>query len=505
MRDKITALQAQRDRIKLLYVEDNDGLRQNVAQLTGKFFRDVYVARDGNEGLELFKTHNPDIVITDIKMDGMDGLQLAGKIHTLDPRTKVIVLSAHDTQEYLHRAIDSAIFRYISKPAKIDTMVDTLYDSVNALKEEERYALMQHRLEDVFNYQNHIIILFDGPQPVMVNRRFHEFFGIDHLNEFHERFGDIGALLLPHKGFLSSTPERSWFDTAEATPGKLYHVKMASGSGERRHLILKFQPIPQKAPYGIVSFDDVTELNLLKLFDPDATLEDRQEEERESIFKMLRIIKENTAEIKLHNFYRGLTITNPAVIAEIDGDSVTFKSSYTQLKAAQLVRSTLLSSELFPTDVICDRPDRVTFNEQTVSFSLFRFVERSPTERRHARLEPDENHTVTLFYRDAKVASTTRIVDLSESAVKLRVNALPPDMQPDEPARLSLVLPDGKGFLSVNTPATILRIQEHPKGFRHVVLIFDASNEQRNQIRRYLATRQMAIIREFKSLTVTEG
>ena len=59
--------------ISILYVEDNESLRNNAAKLLHKFFKNVYVAVDGKEGLAVFKKHRPSIVITDIKMPHMAG------------------------------------------------------------------------------------------------------------------------------------------------------------------------------------------------------------------------------------------------------------------------------------------------------------------------------------------------------------------------------------------------------------------------------------------------
>lgn len=500
MEEKIAALQAQREEFKLLYVEDNEGLRRNVQKLVGRFFEHVFIAKDGMEGFELFKAHEPHIVITDIKMPHMDGLELTKKIHAVNPYTKVIILSAYDTKEHLLQAIEHNVFRYVSKPARVQTMVDTLYDTQNAIKEEESFSIFQNQLQDVFNYQNHLVMMLENDIPTLVNRRFLEFFGIENLSEFTERFPSLDPLLLQHNGFLYSTPEADWYAQAKTSPGKLFHSKIADHTGENHHLILKLQNIPNKQRYTILSLDDITELNLLMLFDSKTTMEDKRKQSKETIIKMMRIVKENAAEVKIHNYYKGLTITNPAVVVGADEHTV-LQTTYTQLKAATLVKTVIISSEIFPNDILCHMPDKVDFDAQTLTLSQLQFVERSPTERRFIRLEPEPEHTVTFFYRGLKVFTETRIIDLSECSVKISLQALPPKVAVDDPARVSMVLPDAHGPLPINTEAVITRIDEHPREF-HVVLMFELNETHHAQLKHYLAERQMALIREFKALNV---
>ena len=502
MQQKIVALQEQREAYKLLFIEDNDGLRKNVKQLVEKFFNTIYLAKDGLEGFTLFKEHEPEIVITDIRMPKMDGLTLAGKIRTINPKTKVIILSAYDQKEYLHQAIRHNVFRYINKPAKVTTMVDTLYETQAALKADEHYNLFQNQLQDVFNYQNHLVMMLENDKPVLVNQRFLEFFGIDNLPEFLTRHPSLDPLLLEHNGFLYSTEEEGeWYGRAKKETGKLFHTKITNHQEEHRHLILKLQHIPHKQQYTILSLDDITELNLLMLYDSKTTMEDKRKEAKKTIVKMMQIVKDNHAEVKLHIHYKGLTITNPAVITDAEED-VVLKTTFTELKAAHLVRRIVISSEIFPNDIICESPKHVDFDQQTLTLSKMYFTDRSPTEREFIRLEPESGHSVTLFYKELKVFSETRIVDLSERSVKIRIYALPAGLKVGDDARVSMVLAGTRGPLSINTPATILRIDEFQREF-HIVLIFSLSDAFHTQLRNYLADRQMALIREFKALDVT--
>lgn len=79
-------------------------------------FKEVFVAIDGEEAYALFTTQSPDIVITDIKMPRLDGIELAKKIRNDDANIQIIVISAYTEVDYMLEAIDLSLMKYIVKP-----------------------------------------------------------------------------------------------------------------------------------------------------------------------------------------------------------------------------------------------------------------------------------------------------------------------------------------------------------------------------------------------------
>jgi len=101
---------------RVLYAEDDAGVRKNVAEMLKLLFKDVYVACDGEEAYALFKEHIPDIVITDIRMPKLSGIELAKKIRKTDEKTQILVISAHTEIDYMLEAVELSLVRYIVKP-----------------------------------------------------------------------------------------------------------------------------------------------------------------------------------------------------------------------------------------------------------------------------------------------------------------------------------------------------------------------------------------------------
>ena len=103
--------------LSLLYVEDEEDVRRELARFLSRRFAKVDVAANGQEGLELFSKHGGyDIVVTDVRMPVMDGLSMAAAIKDIQREVPVIVITAYNEMDYFVRAIEIGIDRYITKP-----------------------------------------------------------------------------------------------------------------------------------------------------------------------------------------------------------------------------------------------------------------------------------------------------------------------------------------------------------------------------------------------------
>jgi DNA-binding response OmpR family regulator len=101
---------------KVLYAEDDLGVRKNVNEFLSLLFKEVYLASDGQEALALFKEHEPDLIITDIKMPRMSGIELVKKIRETDEHVQIIMITAYTEVDFMLEAIELSLLRYIVKP-----------------------------------------------------------------------------------------------------------------------------------------------------------------------------------------------------------------------------------------------------------------------------------------------------------------------------------------------------------------------------------------------------
>ena len=118
--------------VTVLYCEDEDQLREITSNFLSKVLKKVFVAKDGREGLELFLKHREeiDMVISDIAMPNMDGLEMAKEIKEIVPSIPVIIITAYSSSSYLHGALDLHVDKYLLKPLDLSDLIAVMEQSL---------------------------------------------------------------------------------------------------------------------------------------------------------------------------------------------------------------------------------------------------------------------------------------------------------------------------------------------------------------------------------------
>ena len=110
--------------LKVLLVEDEDRLASLLKNAIGDSFYSFTIAKDGQEGLEKFLSITPDIIITDIMMPNLTGLEMAKEIRKVDENIPIIILSAFSESDKFLDAIDIGVVKYFIKPFDPDELLD---------------------------------------------------------------------------------------------------------------------------------------------------------------------------------------------------------------------------------------------------------------------------------------------------------------------------------------------------------------------------------------------
>jgi two-component system, OmpR family, response regulator VanR len=116
----------------VLIVEDDRESNANLVFFLQNRFNNVVSAYDGQEGWTKYNEIVPDLIITDIEMPRMDGLELIKKIRRFDNNTPIIILSAYSHQQYLLQAIPLKLNDYLIKPITHSKLTEVLSRFVNA-------------------------------------------------------------------------------------------------------------------------------------------------------------------------------------------------------------------------------------------------------------------------------------------------------------------------------------------------------------------------------------
>jgi len=114
----------------LLVVDDDDSNRSTLDRLLRREGYQVQQAASGREALELFRAHPADVVLTDLQMPGMSGLDLLRALRTLDPDVEVLVMTAYGTVETAVEAMKDGAYDFIAKPVRRQDLVRTVAKAV---------------------------------------------------------------------------------------------------------------------------------------------------------------------------------------------------------------------------------------------------------------------------------------------------------------------------------------------------------------------------------------
>ncbi|MGD2061871.1 MAG: response regulator transcription factor [Acidimicrobiia bacterium] len=114
--------------IRMILVEDQSMVRDAFAELLGMEpdFEVVATASNGEKALDMVRTMNPDLVLTDIEMPVMTGLDLAAAVKAIDEPPRVVIVTTFSRQGYLRRALELGVAGYVLKDSPIAELVDAL-------------------------------------------------------------------------------------------------------------------------------------------------------------------------------------------------------------------------------------------------------------------------------------------------------------------------------------------------------------------------------------------
>jgi len=94
---------------------------------------EVFTAESGDAGIDLFEKERPSIVFTDIKMPGINGLEVHKRLKAIDPEVRVIVMTGHGDQNLTEKALSQGVTAFIHKPIERQALEDALNKSTSGL------------------------------------------------------------------------------------------------------------------------------------------------------------------------------------------------------------------------------------------------------------------------------------------------------------------------------------------------------------------------------------
>jgi DNA-binding NtrC family response regulator len=114
---------------KILVVDDDEIVREVIISLLQGEGYSVLAARDGLDAIKLLKTEDINLVITDLRMPGADGLEVLKEANKMDPDRAVIILTAYGTLDTALKAIREGAYDYMTKPFRMEEMIIRVHNA----------------------------------------------------------------------------------------------------------------------------------------------------------------------------------------------------------------------------------------------------------------------------------------------------------------------------------------------------------------------------------------
>ena len=177
--------------VTILYVEDEEDVRDGYARALKRTSRKLYTAQDGKIGLELYKKHSPDIVISDIKMPNMNGLEMVKAIKEINPNANIIFTTAHSESAYLLEAIELHVEGYLLKPVDKKSLLSIVAKLSKNIMLEKENKEQKEILQHIIDSENNITIITDIQSISFASKSFLNLFGASTLTELGNKFTSV--------------------------------------------------------------------------------------------------------------------------------------------------------------------------------------------------------------------------------------------------------------------------------------------------------------------------
>ena len=122
---------------RLLVIDDEAIVGKRLLQVFGKLGFDVDVFDSPAPAMEAAAARPFDIVITDLKMEGMDGMEVLTKVRQLNPATRVIIITGYAQPETSEEAHRLGVFDFISKPFRLEQLKESIFRALKEIEQEE--------------------------------------------------------------------------------------------------------------------------------------------------------------------------------------------------------------------------------------------------------------------------------------------------------------------------------------------------------------------------------
>jgi len=262
--------------ISVLYVEDENDVREFTSKLLSSLLKKVYTAKNGLEGLELFKENqnNIDLIISDINMPKMNGLDMCEQIRKINSEMPLVITSAHNDTNFLKKAIEVGVNTYAMKPIDLYQLIESIIKAMEPillkrklielnLSLENKIEQEINKIKSILDAQDNIIIVTNKDEITNVNKKFLDFFEIMNFNEFISTKKNIFDFFQEEFGFITKekiNKQISWVKYIKDLHEIDRIVKIKNSLNEEKIFAINVDYYENKEDYYVFSLTDITKL-----------------------------------------------------------------------------------------------------------------------------------------------------------------------------------------------------------------------------------------------------
>jgi len=185
--------------LTLLYIEDEPLIRQQAVEYLSRLYETVLEAPNGEEALALYEKHQPHIIISDIEMPKMNGLEMAKAIRKKDKKIPIIIATAYTQNEYLLIAVELQLIKYMVKPITSKKLEEALALAHEYIEEDKAQSVVSLSTTTYYDTLNKTLII----ENKIIKLTYNEMLLLDLLIQHNQRaiaYEEIEAEIWAYEG-----------------------------------------------------------------------------------------------------------------------------------------------------------------------------------------------------------------------------------------------------------------------------------------------------------------
>lgn len=251
--------------ISVLVVEDEPEILATLIQILSRIVEKVFSAKNGIEALECYQKETIDLIISDIDMPQMNGIELLKQVRQNDTRLPFILSTGLKSLDILTEAITHGISAFLPKPLHVKDLISKVEDIAQTKELEKKVQEEQKRVNTILNHVDSVVVMVSLSEKLLfMNEKFFDIFPYQSFEEYRVQYDCICDMFESEEGLIQSMMgNQYWIPFILKNPYQTHHVKMLDRDKNERIFSVSVQPLDEDELY-VVTFGDVTELQRAK-------------------------------------------------------------------------------------------------------------------------------------------------------------------------------------------------------------------------------------------------